>query len=120
MDQKKVSIAVLMFILMVALIHPRMTVVLAQELARSSAGGITSQSVTPINQPQHARLAAFGASFGDGTKFDAPAVAPVSQVNLKPPDGTAASANNDPGENDKCDCAERFFPKSEMTVPASQ
>lgn len=120
MSRKKGAIVVFMFILTVVLIHPGMPAVLAQEVARSSAEGITSQSFPPLNHARHARLAGSGGPSADDTKLETPAGPPASQVLQKHADGTDSITDSDPGENDKCDCADRFFPQRGSDNPAIQ
>jgi hypothetical protein len=117
---KQVTVAVLMFVLVVASIHLGISEVRGQEIADSSSKGTASQSVTPTIYENPTRLAAFGVPREDALKSDAPTGATTAQAAFQSHDGRPASPDNGYGENDKCDCAERFFPQSGIEIPSTK
>jgi hypothetical protein len=117
---KRVLTAVFMFVLVVVLVHFEIPEALAQEFANASSGGIASQSVTPISHPKHDRLAASGSAYTEGKKLDAPRSPVASQATVRADDGAVASLDNGMGENEKCDCAQQFFPQSGIDLTSTQ
>jgi hypothetical protein len=118
MRNKQGSVVVFMFVLVIALVHLGIPQLMAQEIATSTYGGTASQSVNSIGNEVHTRLAAFGAPLAEGTKFDAPVGSMAPQVLPRPGDGTAMSLDSGDVKNDKCDCADRFFPESGIEIPS--
>jgi hypothetical protein len=117
---KQVTVAVLMFILVVASIHLDIPEVMGQEVANSSSKGTASQSVTPTIHENQTRLAAFSIPREEAFKSGAPAGAAVAQVTFESHDVAPASLNKGYGENDKCDCAESFFPQGGIEIPSNK
>lgn len=118
MRNKQGSVAVFMFALAIAIIHLGIPHLMAQEIVTSTSGGIASQSVYSISNQQHARLAAFGKLLVEETKLDVSTGSIAPQVLPRSEDGTAISLDNGDMKNDKCDCADRFFPESGIEIPS--
>ncbi len=120
MRNKQVTVAVLMFVLVVASIHLGIPEVRGQEVANSSFKGAASQSVTPTRHEKQTQLAAFGVPREDTVKSDALTGATAAQATFQSHDGRPASPDNGYGETDKCDCAERFFPQGGIEIPSNK
>jgi hypothetical protein len=118
MRNKQGSVAVLMFVLVIALVHLGIPQLMAQEIAPSTSGGTASQSVNAIGNERHARLVAFGTPLAEGIKLDMPVGAMAPQVLPRPEDGTVTSLNDGDVKNDRCDCEDRFFPASGIEIPS--